>query len=344
MPRKLSKRFQRWKRKVVDGWLLRGYRFHGADTLVLETTNVCTLRCSCCPNGHPEVPLRPRGIMSRETFDTFLRHLDMPVKQCFLHMCGEPLLNREIPYFAEQLLQRKITPVLFSNGYKVDEQLVEQLLSLRGPLRMAFSMDLLSPTHYERIRKPGRYETAMACLERLNVIFASRNRYFGLNIIVDPERTDQLETDCERLFGTYSRLNKISLSAEFPWPGLPNVGDVHGHLSRHPAICSQALEMPCVLWNGDVSFCNFDYAGQRIVGSILKDTYRTLFNGRETRRIRRHLLMRDLADEPLCSQCLMPRCETLSDTLLRGKFGKMDARERTAFFGQFRTYYPVFEQ
>ena len=81
----LKIRFNALKRKLIDGYLLRGFRFmpNGTLTIIVESTNICTLKCSCCPNGIAPRNHRSHGIMTKETFDIFLENLDVPVKSCY---------------------------------------------------------------------------------------------------------------------------------------------------------------------------------------------------------------------------------------------------------------------
>ena len=331
----LKYHFRVWKRRLVDGLLLRGWRFRMPDTLVIETTNRCTLACSCCPNGIPGVKLRERGVMTRETFDRVLQNLDFPARQCFLHLCGEPFLNKDLVYFARQLMARKILPVVFSNGYRIDEGLLRELLSVRG-VKIAFSMDLLSKAHYEQIRTPARYEEAEAALLRIDRIFAEAKRHYGLNMIVDGSHAEDLEAVCQSLFDRFGQLNTISLSVAWPWPALPHTGDLSGHLASHSDLCNQASGMLSVLWNGDVAFCSFDYSGDTVVGSMLKDSYRHLYNAPATRRLRRQLLMTHRADNPLCANCLLGRFESQSKLFTRASFERATPEERARMFLKFQ--------
>ncbi len=326
--------FRLWKRRLIDGLLLRGYRFKLPDTVIIETTNRCTLACSCCPNGAKGVKLRQRGVLSRQTFDRILQQLDAPVKRCFLHMCGEPFLNSDLVYFAERLLERKIIPVVYSNGYRIDEELLRRLLAVCG-VQISFSMDLLSKEHYEHLRRPARFEEAEASLQRIDALFREAKRHYGLNMIIDPGRVDELEELCRSLYARYSSLNTLSLSIAWPWPALPQTGDLSGHLASRSDVCNQVAGMLSVLWNGDVSFCSFDYSGDTIVGSILDTPYLKLYNAPATRHLRRKLYMTHRADNPLCGNCVLGRFESCSTLFTRAKFMRATPEERHRLFRKF---------
>lgn len=336
----LKDKFLQIKRKWVDGILLQGWRFSTPPNIIIETTNMCSLRCTCCPNGVTQYKLRERGCMSIDTFNTFLQHMDIPIKQCFLHMCGEPFLNKNLYYFAEQLLAHNITPIIFSNGYRIDYTLLEKLLSLKG-IHIAFSMDLLSPKHYEQIRIPSKFEMAEKELTNINSIFSKKKRFYGLNIIMNPTTVLELENNCRTLFDKYSNLNKIFLSSMWPWPNLPQTGDIAGHITKNGRLCKRIKELPAILWNGDVTFCSFDYSGDLIVGNIKNHFYSSIFNGEKTRKIRRSLLTGNKDKVVFCKNCLLPQYESYNGILLRNHYYKMDAEKRKAFFQNIKHYYEI---
>lgn len=332
--RLLKHKYQQAKRALIDAVVMRGYRKHFSQSLILEPTNRCSLKCSCCPNGVAEGQCRQRGVMSRQTFDLVMAHLDVPVKKCFLHLCGEPFLNPDLDYFADQLLKRGISPVIFSNGYNIDLGLLDRILQLRG-FNISFSMDMLSKEHYEEIRVPGHYEHALKSLAAINETFARHKRFYGLNIIVPVMGCDDMHEVMRSLFEQYSNLNTISLSSRWPWPKLPSTGDLEGHLSAKPYICRRFRDLPVVLWNGDVSFCNFDYTGEMKVGNITQQSMKEIVNGSTARRIRRHLLMCQYERESLCRECLWPRYDNFSLALRRRQFLAMNDDEQRELFERY---------
>lgn len=340
MRNKLKRKYNILKRQWIDSYLMRGWRFLPKEksSIVVESTNICSLRCTCCPNGIDPHSHRLHGIMSRETFDSILNNFDVPLKSCFLHMCGEPFINKNLCYFVEKLLERKITPIIFSNGYQIDYGLLCQLLDYKG-VRISFSMDLISRQHYDRIRVPGDYDRSIESLKKINSIFTKKNRYFGLNVIISADVVDNLEDACAHLFEQYSNLVRITLSSMWPWPGYPQSGDLAGHLSSKGTYCSRAKDLPVILWNGNASFCSFDYKGELIVGDAKKQKLSKIYNSVAARRVRRNIFALDFQNESLCSKCLFPRYESLSQIVLRNYKTKLSEQEREILFYSIKEYY-----
>jgi len=323
IPRRLHQLFHKSKRRIVDDILLRGYRRRFPPRLIIETTNRCTLRCSCCPNGHPIARRKP-GIMSKETFDRIMANIDLPVRTCYLHMCGEPMLNPDLDYFCHRLLERKINPVIFSNGYGIDLGLLDRLLTMKG-VRISFSMEVNSAATYDSIRIPGNLDKAIGYLDEIDAMFIARKRIYGLNIILRRGSTaDMVAEDCRRLFSRFHSLQNISFSGEWPWPGLPETGDIAGHLSPRQTLCSQAKSLPAILWDGTASFCNLDYAGEMIVGNVAAVPLSKIINNRDSRRFRRRLMGMTVPDGAFCNRCIVNRFEGFSLNVTRARFTKAE--------------------
>lgn len=316
------------KRFIVDGIILEGFRCKKPKRIVIEPTNICSLKCRCCPNGYKPAGMRPNGMMSRETFDKVLANLDFSVKECFLHLCGEPLLNKNIDYFASALSARGIRPVIFSNGINPDMDLLERVLAIKG-LSISFSMELQSEEEYESIRVPAKYADAENSLVKINALCARMNKFFNLNMIVGRE------TDRKALFGKlgqlyekYDRCNKIILSSQWPWPALPETGDLINHLAHSSGLCSVAKQEICVLWDGRVSLCSFDYCGSMIIGDAGSDKLSSIYNGRKARMLRRAHMMHKTSKSSLCDKCLLTRFQTFEMTFFRNRFLRSGYKEK----------------
>lgn len=343
--RRLNDLLRRWWRSLDRKYLRPGYEPNLPDQINIETASICNLRCACCPHGVARSAMRPSGMMSVETFQRVLSHLDIPLKHAYLHLHGEPFLNPNLALFVEELTRRQVTVNLYSNGVAVDEAQLDAILQLQH-VTVNFSADLLGQEYYEGIRVGAHYADALNKLDAINALFARRNKYFNLVIIVDSslaERTsasaargaDAIYESCQSLYTRYSRLNGILLGSKFPWPRLPWTGDLTGHLGRERHRCSHAFEGLSILWNGVASMCSFDYTGECVVGSLLEHTYTEVFNSPAARRFRAlHWRHRD-SELPLCNDCVLDRYVPSSVKLHRAGFLKQDKNETTQIIQSF---------
>ena len=315
-------KIQKWCRSISGKYLRPGYEPHMPDRINIEAASACNLRCACCPHGQPNSGMRPAGIMSMDTFLRVLRHIDIPIRQTYLHLHGEPFLNPNLTDFVGELNSRHIAVNLYSNCTVGDEKQWETIIK-NNQVSLNFSADVIGEEYYEHLRVGARFKETLDRLDTLNMLFAKYKRFFNLIIILDggyQERIEELTHCCEQLYARYSNLFKIILGSRFPWPRLPWTGDLDGHLVKGHQRCSYAFEGLSVLWNGDVTMCSFDYTGECVVGSLLDDTYSRLFNNAAARHFRMlHWRHRD-NELPLCKDCLLDRYVPMSLTLKRTTF------------------------
>lgn len=335
--RKLRGKLQSWQRSLNGKYLRPGYEPNTPQYVNIETASACNLRCSCCPHGAVPGSMRPLGIMSVDTFHRVLAHLDVPFKLAYLHLHGEPFLNPNLPSFAEELVQKKIAVNLYSNCAAVDEAKLDAVLNAKR-VAMNFSADLLGPEYYESMRVGAHYHETLNKLDMANKVFARHNMFFNITIVMDNgfvDHTDEVVSCCEMLYQRYSQLNGILLGSKFPWPRLPQTGDLAGHLIPGHQRCAHAFEGLSILWNGDATLCSFDYTGECVVGSLLDHTYSEVLNNEAARKFRTlHWRHKD-KELPLCKNCLLDRYNPMSVTLHRSSYFKMDNNEKQRIIGSF---------
>ena len=78
------------------------------DVIRLEVSGKCNFRCRHCPNGlNPS----PRGILQREVYDALMNQFDAhgyTPRVVVLYHGGEPLLNRDLPFFISEFKKRGV--------------------------------------------------------------------------------------------------------------------------------------------------------------------------------------------------------------------------------------------
>ena len=84
--------------------------------IYLETTNVCNLSCSFCHGTK-----REKRFMTEEEFSIIIEKIKGRSKYLYLHLMGEPLLNRLLPRFCEIAKAAGFEVMLTTNGTKLSE-------------------------------------------------------------------------------------------------------------------------------------------------------------------------------------------------------------------------------
>ena len=282
--------------------------------------------------------------MAGEHFELLLERIDIPISHVFLHLHGEPFLNNALPDMAERLKQRGVRQFsIFSNAYHIDLEILKRLLEkAKGcELQLCFSAELYDRQVYERIRKPGHFETIWQSMETIDRLMSEYQIGYSLNSIIDSKAIDGLHTAVPDIFRRLRQLNNIQFSSAFPWPHLPATGDIAGHLAPHRPICAQIRQLPVVLASGEVSMCSSDYRGECIVGSLWEKPYSVLMNNRKALRFRRNIALRHPERNQPCNDCLIDRHRAFSRTVRRIFIEKADETAIKKYFSNYHQYFDI---
>jgi radical SAM protein with 4Fe4S-binding SPASM domain len=297
--------FRILRRVLIDGFMRQGYQKKNPATIIMEPTNICNLKCSCCPQGSMPKSGREQGFMSRETFLQALNNIDVPVKEICLYLHGEPFLNKDLDFFVRQIDNlKKVITTIYSNGYNIDVAMLKKILTYKK-IRFSFSMDIVNKERYEQIRKPAHYETALQSLSVIDKIFAEYNRKYELTMIADKSINEQ--DLCNQLFARYRQLRKVLFGTKFPWPEHFYTGNLTGNISKRRKLCKQITGGVAVFWTGEVTMCSYDYSGKLIIGNLTNTTFSKIYNSKRARQIRKRHFLHQWNKVPVCKNCLLPR-------------------------------------
>ena len=129
---------------------------------VWELTMACNMRCRHCGSACAE------GLPDELTTDQALRLCDDLADMGLVHLTlsgGEPLLRRDWDLVAGRLAARGVEVTMISNGWLVNESVIERARSA-GLRVMGTSIDGLEATH-DWLRKPGAFRRACGALNTL---------------------------------------------------------------------------------------------------------------------------------------------------------------------------------
>jgi len=309
--------FRVLRKMIIDGIIHQGYRKKIPTVIIIEPTNVCNLKCSCCPHGNILQTERTHGFMSRETFLKALDNIDVPVKEISLYLHGEPFLNKELDFFVSQIDKLKnVLTTIYSNGYNIDTELLKKVLKYKK-VRFSFSMDIFNKENYEQLRKPANYGKALESLSAIDEIFAENKRRYELTMIADENIDEQHLSN--QLFAQYRQLKKVSFGTKFPWPEHFYTGNLEEHVAKERNICMQITGGVSVFWTGEVSICSFDFSGKLIIGNLTNTVLSKIYNSTQAREIRKKHFLRQWEKIPVCKNCLLPRFTSKSNTFNRPK-------------------------
>lgn len=163
-------------RKIINGFLLRlsffvskfvgSYVHWGAlESLSIEPTNLCNLKCPECPSGNNAMT-RPRLYLAKKDFENTINQVANHLSYLQLFFQGEPFLHPKIFEYIAFAKERNIYTSISTNGQFLGVTNCEKIVN-SGLQRLIISMDGTTQDVYEKYRVGGSLGLVINGIENL---------------------------------------------------------------------------------------------------------------------------------------------------------------------------------
>jgi wyosine [tRNA(Phe)-imidazoG37] synthetase (radical SAM superfamily) len=289
--------------------------------IVIETTNVCNLRCIHCPQGlgFPDSPDYKPVYMS---WDIYMKAIDEIARNKIILLRfspdGEALVH---PQFLDQIAYAKakgIAPInLTTNGLTLDNQAIEKgeripdktimdrLLELKLDV-IDISLDAATKDQYEVVRKGSDYHRVWSNIHRLLYLRNAQKAETSimLSIVDQPEVGDEIEQFVEYWTPLVDRvivrpyLTNLGYSDRKPG----DIVDQNPNIERWP--CPQFWKRVTISTEGFIKFCVVDWSNDNAVKHLNEDSIESVWRSAEYERMRScHLTGRYGDAHDICGPC-----------------------------------------
>ncbi len=269
----------------------------------IQTITSCNASCVMCP--YPEVSKEfPLGRMSEEVYD---RIIDECAQESGLRRIEPFLMN-------EAFTDKRIIELISKTKQKVPHAMVT-VTTNGSPLTPSVS-DRLVKTGLDAIwfsfngANPETYEKIMGIpydKVKRNLDYLLNIKPPDLHVFVNMIETELMAPEIEQNIRYWqSRGVQAGSSPLVNRAGnVTNFNDLnYKPISNHPVrTCELPFYKMYIIHNGDVVLCCMDWRRTQVVGNVMQQSIRDIWNGQEYRRIRQlHIEGRD-AELELCSRC-----------------------------------------
>ena len=267
-------------------------------TFTIETALACNLRCPECAIGG-EMIGRAKNLMRWETFKTIADKIRPHAEYVFLHLWGEPLLNKKI--FEMIAYTAEFARVNIStNALLLDEEKADRLIR-SGVSDLVVSIDGFSQEVYEKYRVGGDVAQALRALTWLQ----EANIRHGSKVGISPQyivfRHNQHEAGLFKDFCNSLGLQPAFKApyirtgeGDFENPDIPELCrpeyDTLDALKNAMKTCSNPKEVFTMLSDGSVVVCCHDYDKFTCFGNILEQEVEEIWNSEKYRAFRWDIL------------------------------------------------------
>ncbi|MDA3791285.1 MAG: radical SAM protein [Desulfobacula sp.] len=274
------------------------------ETILLESTNHCNLRCEMCPQGHDMI--LTKGFLS---VDLFTKTID-EIKAIYgykpkigMHMTGEPLMHKQFPEMVKYANDAGLYTMIHTNGYLLNKELAHKLVNA-GISEITFSFEGEDPKRYSQIRIGSKHS------------LVSENIKYFLNM----KKSTRVIIEVLKFQNIDDTINiKESFKKQYPGAEFNSyfASNWHGTLKdpglnekeilvKHPAICPSMVKNLIVSWDGKIHPCGKDFDNRLIIGDLNHETIVEHWNGKKRKELFEKMKHGEYKDLKLCRDCGAP--------------------------------------
>ncbi|MEI8348643.1 MAG: radical SAM protein [Candidatus Omnitrophota bacterium] len=271
--------------------------------LVVESTNCCNLHCIQCLRTN--AALAQRGFMSFDSFRKIIEQFPYLMSVQFSGF-GEPFMNKELfemVSFVRKTRRHCLTQV-FTNGSLLDEDIACRIIT-SGLSMVNISLDAISPSSYQAIRKGGDFNRIVENIKRLLVLkrkYRSRTPEVRLDFCLMDENLHERGKFLEfaRSLGILPEEVNTIRGVSSKWGYHSCLGTERIHVADG---CYSFWEIVQISWDGYWVLCCWEPRPEIInFGNILEVPFRLLWNSQYVQDVRRKLYNKQFMSLP-CDEC-----------------------------------------
>ena len=299
------------------------------DTMIVDVTNACNLRCPVCPVT--VAMTRPRGFLPLDRFkaviDDLGRHGWKPAM--FFNFSGEPTMNPALPEMVAYATAHGHESFLSTNVTFLTDELSEKLIRA-GLGRVALCLDGFSKQAHESYRVRSDFERTKA-----NIVgFVEAKRRLGATKPVTVLQTlltslseddqDEIRAWAKSIGIDKVRFKSFSLGSHtddetrsrWAWMVPKRV-----ELRRHQEgtvrqLCNTPLHQSVVFWNGQLGLCCIDYDKMVSLPNVDVDGYVAAYRSDAAARARRSGVAKRFK---ICRSCSYSNAESMGFLVRMGR-------------------------
>lgn len=275
------------------------------DHIDIETSSACNMRCPMCFTITDEFKTNVKlAVMSMELFrrivDECVAHGAFSIR---LSWRGEPTLNPDFVEMARYAKRRGVKEVSsLTNLLKLTPAMFEELVDMEMDW-LTISFDGMGET-YNEIRKPAKFEDAVAKIREFHVIKERKGR--RKPVVKIQGVWPAVKEDSQAFYDTFRGI--VDQVAVNPLLDYLRQDDQAAIVYRKNFTCPVLWQRLAVGADGKVSLCIHDEMSHHVIGDVTRQTIAEIWNGPALREARAaHVRHVGVQQYKACAECFLPR-------------------------------------
>jgi len=299
------------------------------ETLILEPTNLCTMKCPTCPTGAGKLN-RPKGMMSLENYKKIIDQLKGYTKKLVLFNYGEPFIHPEIIEMIKYAKKAGLYVKTSTNGeFFKDEKFCADLV-MSGLDYLIICLDGADNETLKKFRVNTNFEHIIksfhtiinlkkelhspAPIVELQYILMRHNEH-------QREKMKQIAADlgvdvyAEKTVGIdindpdFQKMAIELLPTDVTLTRYEKLADESFKLKGEiPNFCSQILSSIVINCDGNVVPCCYDLYSNHIMGNTFKSLIKDIWHGKKYANFRQQIF-KQRKNIAMCNICSEGRYE-----------------------------------
>lgn len=280
------------------------------EQIIIESTNMCNLKCPLCPTGSPDIKRRG-GFLALGNFKKVIDEIGEYIYYLGLTSYGEPFLNKDLLKMVSYAKSKGIFVTILTNAQLIDKSCAAGIVD-SGLDSILISMDGARQASYEKYKKGGEFRKVIDAIRFIQESKEEKNSKYPV-ITIQCVAMKQNEGELEEIKGLARALKvdrlvfkKVCDLRRFPHDFkemedyIPDNPDYRAYRKEGGLIkwntdksdrnfCDMAWNYPTINWDGTLYPCCFDYNSFNL-GNVFVSGFRSLWNGKDFVFLRRKIL------------------------------------------------------
>lgn len=282
--------------------------------LDVELTNFCNFRCCFCPTGTKSMQ-RMKGYMPDNVADALAENVQrFKIAGVRFIRWGEPTMH---PKFLEIMRKVKKAGALIhinTNGSLLNEEKIAAMFDMHLD-SIKFSFQGADEGTYNEMREGGDYLKLLNTIRKFHEMRGNKDYPFiQISTTLTAESEEQVESFkkdvgnyCDYYNIGHTKLNHLNVESmnvsEAEKEKIRALQKQETISKKYRDVCMEAFDKLSINWNGDVTLCCTDYDNFMIVGNILDNDIKQIFNSNAAKIYRETIMKKQYGKIKCCSDC-----------------------------------------
>lgn len=274
------------------------------QSIAIEPTNACNLRCTICYSQRPTLcKPRKKGFMDWNLYIKIIDELSAMDLSLCLNLGGESLLHQRFLDMIDYASAKGRFDIGFNTNGTLLKPDIAKFIVKKGVSRVSISLDGLRAKH-ESIRVGSNYNVVVNNI--MSLIEAKRSTkalkpFIAVNLTKSSHTQDDI---LDFIKYWIDIVDGVEIGEYISEDLTVNIDNQHSK----GTVCLFPFYYLAILWNGDVTICCHDISGRGVIGNVCENSVMDTWKSRRYKALRMAAAHNVFEPTSICYKCNVWMC------------------------------------